>query len=208
MTNFIDLKLMDDNRGWRTTLKDSIDSSVKDQNSVSYAALTRDFEGRRRVRLRDRNDSKNIKLILFEGRTGSGKTTLMIKISRDWANGEFLRGKLLIFVKLGRLETSSDVNLTNIIQCACPTFDKKDITNLCEMIREHEGLNAAFIFDGLDEYCTTKTSVVTDIIKGKTLPNARVIVSSRPAASQKFRRYAGKKVEVVGFLQHNVKEYI
>ena len=191
----------------RTTLKDSIDSSVKDQNNVSYAALARDFEGRRRAR-RDRNDSKNIKLILFEGRTGCGKTTLMIKISRDWANGEFLRGKLLIFVKLGRLETSSDVNLTNIIQCACPTFDQKDITSLCEMIRERDGLNAAFIFDGLDEYCTIKTSIVTDIIKGETLPNAHVIVSSRPAASQKFRRYASKKVEVVGFLQHNVKEYI
>ena len=207
VTNFVDLTLMKDNISWRTTLKDSIDSIVKDQNSVSYAALSNDFEGRRRAR-RDRYDTKNLNLILLEGRTGCGKTTLMIRISRDWANGEYLRRKLLIFVQLGRLEASLNVNLTNILQCACPSFDQKDIASLYEIIGEREGVNAVFAFDGLDEYCPIENNVITNIIKGEILPNALVIVTSRPAASQKFRRYASKKMEVVGFLQHNVKEYI
>ena len=207
MTNFVDLALMKDNISWRITLTHSIDSIVTDQNSISYAALSGDFEGRRRAR-RDRNDMKNLNLILLEGRTGCGKTTFMIKISRDWANGEILQGKLLLFVKLGRLETSLDLTLTNIIQCACPSFDNKDISSLYEIISEREGVNTVFAFDGLDEYSTIENNLITNIIKGEIFPNALVIVTSRPASSQKFRRYASKKVEVLGFLQHNVKEYI
>ena len=206
VTNFVDLTLMNDNISWRTTLQDSIDNIINDQDSVSYAALTSNFRGRRRAR-RDRYDTKNLNLILLEGRTGCGKTTFMIRVSRDWANGEYWQQKLLIFVQLGRLE-ASNVDLTYIVQCACPSFDQRDIASLHEIIGEHEGANVVFAFDGLDEYCTNENDVVTSIIKGEKLPNAVVIVTSRPAASQKFRRYASKKMEVVGFLQHNVKEYI
>ena len=199
---------MNDHTSWRITLQDSIDSIVTEQYSVSYTAMSNDFEGRRRAR-KDRKDLKAVNLIILEGRTGCGKTTLMIKISRDWANGEILQGKLLIFIKLGRLETSSDLSLASVIRCVCPSFDAKDITGICAIITECEGMNTVFAFDGLDEYSPkSNDNIITNIIKGEVLPNALVIVTSRLAASQKFRQYASKQIEVLGFLQHNVKEYI
>ena len=39
-------------------------------------------------------------LILFEGRPGSGKTTLMIRVSCGWANGELFQSKLVFLVQL------------------------------------------------------------------------------------------------------------
>ena len=71
-----------------------------------------------------------------------------------------------------------------------------------------EGL--CFILDGLDEYRPKSMSntFIFELIKRLRLPNAVVIIASRPAASARFRRIAHKKIEVIGFLKPQVYRYV
>ena len=53
-----------------------------------------------------------------------------------------------------------------------------------------------------------KSTFIHKLICGEVLPKSIVIVASRPAASQKYRRNATKCVEVLGFLKEQIYEYI
>ena len=84
-------------------------------------------------------------LILFEGRPGSGKTTLMTKISRDWANGELLQSKLVILVQLRRLYGKEDVYLSDLFRVACSCLSCEDIRDLISYIEGTLGKDVVFI---------------------------------------------------------------
>ena len=50
-------------------------------------------------------------LVLFEGKPGCGKTTLLIKIARDWANKRIFEQKLVVLVHLRQLNGKGDISL-------------------------------------------------------------------------------------------------
>ena len=83
---------------------------------------------------------------------------------------------------------------------------------MCALIEGSQGKGVVFALDGLDEYCPEKKKIkstfVHQLIKGEVLPNSIVIVASRPAASQKYRRDATKCIEVLGFLKQQIYDYI
>ena len=152
-----------------------------------------------------------LRFVLFQGRPGSGKTTLMTKISRDWANGVFMESKLLFLVPLRRLNTFSKRTLATLIQVACPPFEQDEIKSLEGAIKAIKGRNVVFIFDGFDEYSPDSNSdIVLNLMDTwrNFLRDAFVVVSSRPAACQDFRQYADKQIEVVGFLKEHIVKYI
>ncbi len=63
--------------------------------------------------------------------------------------------------------------------------------------------------DGLDEYIPHKSKTfIFDLIKKEILPKSVVIVASRPAGVARFRSIATKQVEVLGFLNDQISEYI
>ena len=166
------------------------------------------------------NDIEESRFILLEGRPGTGKTTLMNKISRDWASGDILTSKVLVSVHLRRLNAESDRSLATILQVACPSLD---VECLVSHIEQNHGEGIVFVFDGLDEYVPysneTNTSSKADekrrrfdgvfeVICGKILTKAVILVTSRPAACTTFRQYAGKRLEVLGFFKPQITEYI
>ena len=149
-------------------------------------------------------------LILFEGRPGSGKTTLMISVSREWANGELFQSKLVFLVQLRRLGGKEEVDLCDLIRVACRTLTSEDIRDLTAYIEGMKGEGVVFILDGFDEYASGANwdNFVYNLIAKQVFPESVVIVSSRPAATQPFRPVAKKWVEVVGFMEEQVVEYI
>ena len=147
--------------------------------------------------------------ILVEGRPGSGKTTLVHRISQDWARGnlEWRCVRLLFLVHLRGFRSNPSVTLKDIVSqhFSC----NEDLDVVCKYAEKCKGLGYCFILDGLDEYQPSKKNVfIHNLIRKKTLPKAVVIVSSRPAAVAEYRNKANMRIEVIGFFKEQILEYI
>ena len=179
----------------RQTIQGSIDDIINDKEKIAYEDVF--------------NELDDGALVILEGRPGCGKTTLMHKLSQDWEKRKLLASHLFILVHFRRFCNRSDIKLSDILQAASMNFTDEEIKQLCTYIEENSGRGVVFALDGLDEYSPqSKNNVLYNLIKREYLPNSVVIVASRPAASQKFRKYATKHVEVIGFLVPQIEEYV
>ena len=182
----------------RQTIRGSIDDIMKDKDDIEYDEVFSEVdEGAR---------------LVFEGRPGCGKTTMMNKVSQDWAKWKIFCSCLLFLVHLRRFGNRSDIDLETVLRSTPVDFSDEEIQQLLAQIKGNHGKGVVFALDGLDEYSPKKkerkTTFIHKLIKGEILPKSIVIVASRPAASQKYRRDATKCIEVLGFLKQQIYEYI
>ena len=179
----------------RQTIHGSIDDIVKDKKKIDYEEAFENLE--------------DGALVLVEGRPGCGKTTLMHKLSQDWEKKNLLQSRLFFLIHFRRFSNRSDITLADIIRAASRDFTDDDVRQMCAHIEKSSGRGVVFALDGLDEYSPkSSNNLLYELIKRERLTNSVVIVASRPAASQKFRRYANKHVEVLGFLKPQIQEYV
>ena len=182
----------------RQTIRGSIDDIMKDKDDINYDEVFTEVEEGARL--------------VFEGRPGCGKTTMMNKVSQDWAKWKIFPSSLLFLVHLRRLENRSDVDLETVLRSTPVKFSDEEFQQICIQLESSEGKGVVFALDGLDEYCPEKKNYklifIHKLIKGEVLPKSIVIVASRPAASQKYRRNATKCIEVLGFLKQQIYQYI
>ncbi len=149
-------------------------------------------------------------LVLVEGRPGSGKTTLVNQLTRDWATGKkVLQGAKIVFlVTLRLLNVSREKSLLDLLQI----FYEEDLSKIIEhSLRKCRGKGACFILDGLDEYPieSKKNLVIDQLLFTKTfLPHSMVIVASRPVATEKLKTMCKTRIEVVGFSKDEIYSYI
>jgi len=176
------------------TIQRSVDDIVSKKKRIDYVEL---FDGLE-------SGSK----VLVEGRPGCGKTTLLNRISLDWATEKILKGiELLLLVPLRRFHSRADVELDDMLRLY-------DTGCLCLSARTQISLSGGkgvcIVLDGLDEYprCSEPGNFVLELLKGNKLPNSVVIASSRPAAAHHFRQYATQRVEVLGFLRPEIQQYV
>ena len=178
----------------RYTVRGAVDDIMKNKNKITYSGI---FE-----------NTVVGSRILLEGRPGSGKTTLMNKISRDWAQGVILNSlvSLLILIPLRQLASKPEVTLETLLSF----IPDAKAQELGQYIRTTAGEGICFALDGLDEYFPTKRQAdfVYKLIKRECLQKSVVIVASRPAASQKFRQHADQSIEVLGFLRLQIEQFI
>ncbi len=152
------------------------------------------------------------KSILVLGRPGSGKSTLVHKIVRDWSVGEALQGAELVFlVSLRALHSNNDRKLSDILRCLA--FDEKNLELALSSIEQVQGDKVCFVLDGFDEYCPLNkmVSVIFALLNKSYLVNAMIILTSRPAAasaSSDIKNNSFQKIEVFGFSKIQIKEYI
>ncbi len=150
-------------------------------------------------------------LVLVEGRPGSGKTTLVNKLTRDWATGKkVLQGAIIVFLVTLRLLNVSgrEKSLLDLLQI----FYGEGLSKIVEQcLREGKGKGACFILDGLDEYPieSKKNLVIDQLLFSKTfLPHSMVIVASRPVATGKLKTMCKTRIEVVVFSKDQIYSYV
>ena len=179
------------------TVRGDMDDILESKERVEYEEVFREYrEGA---------------LLLVEGRPGSGKTTLVHKVTRDWATGrKVLQGAKMVFLITLRLLNFSgrDRSLLDILE---EFYDGEVLRKSVEHdLQECGGKGACFIIDGLDEYehKNDKESVIYQLIYKKCLRFSMVIVASRPVATDEVKKCSAKRIEVIGFTKAQIFDYV
>ena len=148
---------------------------------------------------------------MIEGTSGIGKTTLAWQLCHKWANEKLNSLKkydLVILVRLRKRRARSASNLIDLL----PQYagvKMKDVET--SIIQEEKGV--LLVCDGFDElpHGQLGRKFYAKIFSGKRLPEATVIVTTHPLASNDFKEICQQKLdrelEIVGFTDHGIKEF-
>ena len=191
---FIKLAIIKSNaRNKSGTVQGSVDKILSEKEKIEYDEVFGEY--------------KSKELILVEGRPGSGKTTLVHKVIKDWASGKALaNARLTILLTLRLLELDSkNETLTAVLRSL---YSNEKLVKLAEA---KDGEGVCFLLDGLDEYRpqNKQTSVVMKLLDRKYLPRSMIIVFSRPSAIEQLQKdLITKRIEVFGFDKIYISEYI
>ena len=159
--------------------------------------------------LKPREDGTPVRCVLVEGAPGIGKSTLVWEVCHKWEELESVKQyELVVLVRLREKKAQEAHCLGDLLPCDATTNMKE----LLAAIGEGEGM--LIVCDGFDELPREQRqegSVYIDLLKGKLLPEATIIVTSRPSVSADLWRLGQfnihRHLEVIGFTKEDIKQY-
>ncbi|XP_041814083.1 NLR family CARD domain-containing protein 3-like [Chelmon rostratus] len=162
-----------------------------------------------------------IRTVTTKGVAGIGKTVLTQKFTLDWAEGKANQDIQFTFPFTFRELNVLKKKKCSLVELVHHFFTETREAGICRF----EEFQVLFIFDGLDECrlpldfhnneiltdVTESTSVdvlLTNLIRGKLLPSARLWITTRPAAANQIPPECVDVVtEVRGFTDPQKEEY-
>ncbi|KAM4559817.1 protein NLRC3-like isoform 2-T3 [Odontesthes bonariensis] len=162
-----------------------------------------------------------IRTVMTKGVAGIGKTVLTQKFTLDWAEGKANQDIQFMFPFTFRELNVLKERKFSLVELVHHFFTETKEAGICSF----EQFQVVFIFDGLDECrlpldfhskepltdATEPTSVdvlLTNLIRGKLLPSARLWITSRPAAANQIPPgCVGMVTEVRGFRDEQKDDY-
>ena len=147
--------------------------------------------------------------VLIEGVPGSGKSTLVKRMCHEWTVGCFAQDyKAVVQVTLRSLPKDQKLSLEDLIFTS--VGDRGTVQEVADSITAHQGQEVLFIFDGFDELSEEmrENSLVCDIINSRILPQSSFVVTTRPISAMSLYHRVDRRVEISGFGEEEVKEYI
>ena len=155
---------------------------------------------------------KTVRKLIVEGNAGIGKTTLCTMLTEEWAKGKiFTQFDYVFLLPLRDQLVSSASSLLNLLSLYHP--DETVCGSVEQQLKRTRGKGVLIIADGWDELSEekrSKNSFIYNLLFGRLLPAAGVLLTSRPSASAPLHNLhtVNRLVEVVGFNEENVKQFI
>ncbi|KAM4560155.1 uncharacterized protein PAE49_012394 isoform 2-T2 [Odontesthes bonariensis] len=200
---------------------------VDDEHEVRQIEAASRKAGRAETTIRQEDIFKGphgdepIRTVMTKGVAGIGKTVLTQKFTLDWAEGKANQDIQLMFPFTFRQLNVLRERKFSLVELVHHFFTEVEEAGICSF----EQFQVVFIFDGLDEYrlpldfhskepltdATEPTSVdvlLTNLIRGKLLPSARLWITTQPAAANQIpSSCVGMVTEVRGFSDPQKEEY-
>ncbi|XP_030265549.1 NLR family CARD domain-containing protein 3-like, partial [Sparus aurata] len=164
---------------------------------------------------------KPIRTVMTKGVAGIGKTVLTQKFTLDWAEDKANQDIQFTFPFTFReLNVLKEKNFS-LVELVHHFFTETKQAGICRF----EEFQVVFIFDGLDECqppldfhnteiltdvreSTSVDVLLTNLIRGKLLPSARLWITTRPAAANQIPpECVDVMTEVTGFTDAQTEEY-
>ena len=145
------------------------------------------------------------RLILIEGGPGMGKSTLAIKMCKCWADGELLEeydAVILLPLRDPEIQAAKDIKDFLLI------LDEDLRDQVYKEIVKCNGDKICFIFEGYDELPDNLQKLPVFAKLMDKLPKCTLMYTSRPEACDKLRRLATRRIEIQGFKEEQVYDYI
>ena len=149
--------------------------------------------------------SEKNKVILIEGGPGMGKSTLAIKICKCWADGELLEEyDAVILLPLRDPEIQAAKTLKDLLLI----LDDELRECVYKEITKRNGEGICFLLEGFDElpYQLRNNSIFSKL--SEKFPECTLVYTSRPEAYDKLRCVSSHRIEIRGFKEEQVDEYI
>ena len=151
----------------------------------------------------------NPRTILIEGAPGGGKSTLALHICHQWAQGAFWLARFDIVV-LAYMRDKGIQNATTLADILPAQISQSQ--TIVPQIQASYGKGVLFIFDGWDEFPSNlmNKSLASNIIRqpeSLSLHRSTVLITTRPVSSGNLLHLADRRVEILGFTQHQIREY-
>ncbi|XP_069028719.1 protein NLRC3-like [Embiotoca jacksoni] len=203
-------------------------AEVNDQHEVRQIETTSRKPDRPETTIRQEDIFKGspgrhqpIRTVLTKGVAGIGKTVLTQKFTLDWAEDKTNQNIQFMFPFTFRELNVLKERKFSLVELVHLFFTETKAAGICSF----EHFQVMFIFDGLDECrlpldfhnneiltdVTESTSVdvlLTNLIRGKLLPSARLWITTRPAAANQIpAECVGMVTEVRGFTDPQKDEY-
>ncbi|XP_075334254.1 protein NLRC3-like [Odontesthes bonariensis] len=201
---------------------------VNDEHEVRQIEAASRKAGRAETSIRQEDIFKGppgrdepIRTVMTKGVAGIGKTVLTQKFTLDWAEGKANQDIQFMFPFTFRELNVLKERKFSLVELVHHFFTETKAAGICSF----EQFQVVFIFDGLDECrlpldfhskepltdATEPTSVdvlLTNLIRGKLLPSARLWITTRPAAANQIPAgCVGMVTEVRGFTDPQKEEY-
>ena len=184
----------------RATIHGNIDDIIESKRAMDIAQI---------AQLPKRSQPK---CILVEGAPGVGKSTFAWKLCRKWGKGKLLQQyQLVVLLRLRDKNVQDAKNISDLFQY----HDHQIQQAAVKVIQRTGGKKVFLLFEGyneLPEELRTKSSVFLNVITGRELPEATVLITSRPWASEflcrECKRHISQHIEILGFTKADIQSYL
>ena len=152
-------------------------------------------------------------ICVIYGQAGSGKTTLLKHMCKALSTEEGESDyELVLFFPLRDPDVSSAGDLQSLLSYYMQDEGPAEVSSLVKVLKGSKGKGLLLVFDGADEVKdllkSTSKSLVQRILQGRVLPEAHIIISSRPGACPSLQDHTATFYEVQGFDHDAITLYV